>query len=194
MSDDELKTKILYLLDLASREEQAFLAVLSDEERACEGKEDSWSAKDILAHITSWKERLLDYLSILPEDRTGGKADINSINQAIFLTHRSEPWGEIFQRSEGACENLIQRVQSLENKDLLQTYPFPYVQDNALLSDRTLWKYLVWFGYAHPLFHLAQYYAEFGPEPEGKSYSSKILREATEFARELELSFNWDIE
>jgi len=190
MSKVNLRNDILYLLDLASREEQAFLAVLSEEERASEGDWDRWSAKDVIAHIVTWKRRFLDYLE-LPKENYSGDIDIDAINLEIFLQRRTISWSDIFLWSEQVYENLIQIVQTFENEEFLENCNFLYEKDHMLLHDHILWKVLVWYGYVHPIFHLSQYYVKNGPGPEGKNYSLKILQEAAGFLQDLDDDLGW---
>lgn len=51
--------KLLALLKLAHEEEQKLYTRLDENERSSTSKLEQWSAKDIMAHIASWKEYMV---------------------------------------------------------------------------------------------------------------------------------------
>ena len=177
----ELITHILDLLDQAFREEQAFVATLSDEERAVLGSPDRWSAKDTLIHIAIWKEWLVENLeSIGWGEPSHILENIDQLNLEIFEEHRYDSWEEAIERSECASRSLIQRIQTVKVNDLTQT------QLLSWQGDRPLWKLIVDSGYIHPIFHLSQHYAEYGVEHGGLNYGTQILEEAAKCLKELD--------
>ena len=56
------KARLLDVLSFAHQQEMAFIDTLPDDERAASGAPDQWSAKDMMAHLATWKLRLLDRL------------------------------------------------------------------------------------------------------------------------------------
>ena len=55
MAPGPLKPRLLALVAQGQAEQQAFIAQLSDAERAAIGEPDAWAAKDHIAHNTAWK-------------------------------------------------------------------------------------------------------------------------------------------
>lgn len=181
-----LKDKILDLLDQASREEQAFLATLSDEERAEKGAPDHWSARDILTHNAVWKERFVENLEAASKGKPNTAFDdMDKSNAEIFEEHRYDTWKEVVERSKLAAIILIQRIRALEVDDFNRT------QFLSWQRGRPLWRLIIINGFYHPIDHLARYYLEHGSEHGGKSYATKILEEATGLLRELDDDPGW---
>jgi hypothetical protein len=59
----DLRVGLLDLLRLAYREEQTFVEILSEKERAVIETYDQWSVKDVIAHVATWKERTAQELA-----------------------------------------------------------------------------------------------------------------------------------
>ena len=82
----DLKQKVLNLLDRAYEEEQTFVTKLSAEERAAVGALEQWSAKDLLAHIVAWKERLVREIAAAPSSE-GPSAAIDIDPDIVTTEH-----------------------------------------------------------------------------------------------------------
>jgi tetratricopeptide (TPR) repeat protein len=177
-----LKTKLLDLLERAYQEEQAFVEKLSDEERTAIGTLEQWSAKDMMAHNATWKERMAQSLAAAARDEPlPAVDDINQVNAKIFEEHRDDSWTDVLGQSERAYRLLVERIQATRNEDLLDTDVLPWQ------NGRPLWRPLVGNGYSHPISHLAQYYTDRGDT----SYAIQIQEEVADSLAQLDDSPAW---
>jgi tetratricopeptide (TPR) repeat protein len=178
----DTKATLLDLLERAYKEEQAFVARLSDEERSAVGAVEQWSAKDVLAHVVIWKERRAQLLT--PAARSEPPAtfgDIDQVNAEIFEAHRHDSWAEILEHSEQAHRSLVERTQALEDDELAATDAFPWQ------TGRPLWRRIVGNGYIHPIAHFAEYYLGCGKV----SYATEIQEEAARLLAQLDKGPVW---
>ncbi len=171
----DIKATLLDLLEHAYKEEQAFVAQLSDKERSAAGTAEQWSVKDMIAHNVTWTERLVRNLA--PEARNEPPIDYGDINQTnaeIFETHCHKSWAEVLEHLEKVHRLLVERTQALAD-ELAATDAFSWQ------SDRPLWRHIVGVGYSHPLSHIAQYYAEHGKANYATEMQETVAHSLTQF-------------
>ena len=167
----ELKAEILDLLERAYEEQQAFAAGLSDEERAAPGTPEQWAARDLVAHVVTWQERLAHNIHAASRGETPpAVGDVDQANAEIFEQHRNRPWEDILAYAARAVEVLAETVRAMRDDDLLSTQTLPWQRN------RPLWRTIVGTGYVHPLSHLTQYYAEHGQAGRGAALSEEAAR------------------
>ena len=146
------QSQILDLLSHFLDEERAFVASISEAERAEVGTEDHWSAHDLVAHIAEWKERQARRIELSERgENLPSTNDIDSANRMIFETHHLKKWDEINILLEHANEHLRRMVQSLPDEALDQTDRYPW--QNSV----PLWRRIIVNGVTHPLIHMSTY-------------------------------------
>jgi len=178
----DLKHKVLNLLDRAYEGEQTFVAKLSDEERVAVGALEQWSAKDLLAHIVAWKERLVREIAAAPSiEGPSAAIDIDQVNAEIFEEHRDRSWADILGWSEHVHESLVESTEAMDDDDLvdIQAAPRP--------DGRPLWRLVAGTSYTHSLLHLAQYYTDRGEA----HYATELWEEAAVLLPQLDDSPTW---
>src|SRR5512138_2065964 len=89
--------EIQSVLDVAAVQEQAFLDGLTLEESTAESTFEHWSAKDVLAHISYWRQQMADKVRELsnPEFDPWKQNDDDSRNLVVYQTYRDSPWEDI---------------------------------------------------------------------------------------------------
>lgn len=178
----ELKVEILDLIQRAHEEEQAFAARLPDEERATIGTLERWSAKDLVAHMMVWQERLAQNIHAGSRGETPpAVGDVDQANAEIFEANRNRSWGDILAYAARAYGSLAETVHAMRDGDLLSTQVLPW-QNN-----RPLWRTIVGTGYSHPISHLTQYYAEHAQVRRG----TELSEEAADRLAQLDDSPDW---
>lgn len=178
----DLKQKVLNLLDRAHEGEQTFVAKLSAEERAAVGALEQWSAKDLLAHIVAWKERLVREIAAAPSgEGPPASIDIDQANAEIFEEHRDRSWADILEWSEHVHESLVESTEAMGDDDLVDTQAVPRP------DGRPLWRLVAGTGYTHSLLHLAQYYTDRGEA----HYATELWEEAVTLLTQLDDSPTW---
>jgi hypothetical protein len=151
------QSQIMNLLHLAMEEERAFVASLSEAERAESGTESHWSAHDVLAHIAEWKERQARRIELSERgEDLPSTNDIDNANRMIFETHQQESWNDIIVLLEHANQHLARAVQSLPEEALDETDR--YAWQNGV----PLWRRIAGNGISHTIIHLSAYEQEHG--------------------------------
>jgi hypothetical protein len=151
------KSQIMDLMHHVLEEERAFLASISEAERAETGTEQHWSAHDVVAHIAEWKERQARRIELSERgDDLPSTNDIDSANRMIFETHHQKKWDEVTVLLEHANEHLARVVQSLPPEALEQTDRYPW--QNGV----PLWRRIVGNDVSHPVIHMSAYDQEHG--------------------------------
>jgi len=178
----ELKHKLLNLLELAYEQEQALVVQLSDEERATIGTLERWSAKDLMAHVAAWKERMAQSITAASRGESPPAfGDVDQANAEIFAKHRNRSWAEVLEYSERAYRLLVETVDAVHDDDLVNTQILPWQ------NGRPLWRLVAGNGYSHPISHLAQYYTDRGEV----RYATEISEEAAGLLAQLDDSPGW---
>jgi hypothetical protein len=178
----QVKTKLIELVRRAAEEEQVFGARLADEERAAPGTPERWSAKDLMAHLATWKEWEAHNLELAARGETPPRVDdLDRVNADTFERNRHRPWPEVLAVWQRAQDSLVERLNALSEADLTSTEYFPW-QDG-----RPLWRLIAGNSYTHPVTHLAQYYAEHGRV----TYANQIQAEAAGLLAQLDDSPAW---
>ncbi|MGA2819120.1 MAG: hypothetical protein ABSF61_00455 [Anaerolineales bacterium] len=101
------KQEILLLLAHCDGKELEFAHQLSEPERRKAGTPEAWSAKDLIAHISAWKEDMATSIEAFREGREKERrADIDEINGRIFAQNRDLPWGRLLDKRQEASGRL----------------------------------------------------------------------------------------
>jgi hypothetical protein len=165
------QSQIMELLHHVLEEERAFVAGMSEAERAETGTETHWSAQDVLAHIAEWKERQARRIELSERgEDLPSTNDIDNANRMIFEAHHQKKWDEITVLLEHANEHLRRIVQTLPDAALDQTDRYPW-QNGA-----PLWRRIVGNGVSHPVTHMSAYDQEHGRSEQADSRQEKTAQ------------------
>ena len=101
---------------------EALLANYSDAEIVQPGRFGAWSAKDMLAHITFWEQRLIAYVNgakqSLVQPGEDEQAAIDRINAGVLAAHRDRPLAEVRAAFEHTYQEALELAESLSAEDL----------------------------------------------------------------------------
>jgi hypothetical protein len=101
---------------------EALLANFSDEEIVQPGRFGAWSAKDMLAHITFWEQRLIAYVNgareSLVQPDEDEQAAIDRINAGVLAANRSRPLTEVRAAFDASYQQTLALAESLSAEDL----------------------------------------------------------------------------
>ncbi|HVB23664.1 MAG TPA: DinB family protein [Ktedonobacteraceae bacterium] len=156
MTAHPFKPILLDLLHQAHLAQDAFLQELNPTEYTAMGEPDYWSAKDHVAHVTFWCQRLvLKLAAILHHETPPGAEDFERLNPVVFEEQRERPWSEVLAESEQVYTALITHVEQLTEEDLTAFNRFDWIPDGWPL-------YTAFMGncYEHAEQHLVQYYLD----------------------------------
>lgn len=152
-----IKDATVQLIERGYQQEQALIAGLSEQERAITGTLEQWSAKDVIAHCATWKDRLAQNLLAVSQGRAPSRAeDFDQANAEIFTENQNKSWEEVLRCAKDACQSLIERINAMSEDELKSSDILPWQEERAF------WRLAVGNAYSHPLMHLAEYYTKRG--------------------------------
>lgn len=153
MTNQPFKPLLIDLLHQAQASQNTFFAQVPAADLAATGTPDFWAAKDHVAHMTFWRQRLALRLQALLENQPQPAAqDFEQMNPIIFEKNRHRPWADLLAESDQVYGELISLTERLSEEDLTTGNRFDWLPDGAPL-------YTSYMGncYEHTQNHLAQY-------------------------------------
>ena len=101
---------------------EALLADIPDMQFIQPGVFGEWSAKDMLAHITFWEQRLIAYMNgareSLIQPGEDEQAGIDRINAGVLAANRDRPLAEVRAAFGDSYQQALALVESLSADDL----------------------------------------------------------------------------
>jgi hypothetical protein len=101
---------------------EALLAGIGDERFVQPRRFGAWSAKDMLAHITFWEQRLIAYVNgakeSLIQPGEDEQAAIDRINADVLAANRDRPLAEVRAAFERSYQQALTLAESLSVEDL----------------------------------------------------------------------------
>jgi tetratricopeptide (TPR) repeat protein len=151
---------ILDMIDRGYTHEAAFIADLSDPERAAAGTLAEWSAKDVIAHSAAWKSFLAERIDrVRRGDPPLPSEDLDRRNAQFYAASQDKSWEAVLADAHAATDALAAQTRALTDKELNDP-AWAGATDN-----RPIWDRIVDEGYIHPLDHIIEYYRAHG-QPE----------------------------
>jgi hypothetical protein len=141
MSDqsDLTKPKILELIQAERADLEGTLARLSDEQMTRPGVEGGWSVKDLLAHLTVWETRMVEWIGQslrgeVPERPAPGMTwdDLDRLNEETYLLYKDRSLSEALSDFHTTYRRAMEVVSSLQERDLLDPQRFAWRQGAPL--------------------------------------------------------------
>lgn len=153
MTQHAFKPVLLDLLRQAQISQNTFMLELPLAEQTAIGTPELWAAKDHMAHMTFWRQRLvLSLQALLQKAPYPTSEDFEELNPIIFEEQRYRSWSDIIAESDHVYAELIALADQLSEKDLTAFHRFDWVHEGMPL-------YTSFMGncYEHTQNHLAQY-------------------------------------
>lgn len=150
MSDPSSKAELLNLIQREHDLLKTQLARLSPEQMTRPGAENDWSVKDLLAHITTWEQWMVDWLpkvlqdhsrSILPAGSTW--EDVDRLNAETYQKNKDRPLAEVMADFERSYQQTLEAIKPLSEETLFSII-LPWVEDRPLwhiVGANTYWHY-----------------------------------------------------
>lgn len=156
--NDEIKPRLLDLIEAARANKRAFIDGLSVAERDAVAPPGEWTARDYLTHITFWEEQraIRAEAQLRGEEPPPTLGEDDEVNARVEAAHKARSWADL--------EAEVTRVYARLTAVVAGT-------DDAALGDPDLHPSLqhrpVWLGFAnnvldHPAIHYAEYYRAHG--------------------------------
>lgn len=111
------KTQLLNKIDQAWLAFKASWSGLCEDQLATPGVVESWSVKDLLAHVTTWEEEALKYLPIIMEgatppryaDQYGG---LDAFNALMTQKKRSLSMSEVLSQLDNTHHKMVEYIRN----------------------------------------------------------------------------------
>ncbi|HEY4870080.1 MAG TPA: DinB family protein [Candidatus Dormibacteraeota bacterium] len=158
MTGDSLKDRLVRSLEAARVKEAALLALCDDAPPPQAG---SWTAKDNIAHLNTWREhavRALDAARLgVPFEGPATDTDLDARNAEIYTAHRGDSATAVRAAAGASYTALIDAVLACSDADLLRKRPG---------NGGPVWSVVPGNGHSHVAQHLSYWAADRG-DPKG---------------------------
>jgi hypothetical protein len=169
-------TVLLRLLDDARRDELAFIETLDESEHEAVGMPDRWSARDHVAHLGYWRQRLARRLeAALRQEPQPELEPWQTLNDKLFEERRHLSWPDVLASAERSHAALVECIERLTDEDLATLGRFEWVGDGRPLHDAVMGS-----AYQHQELHLAQYHIERGNLAEARRIHERSVARVVE--------------
>jgi hypothetical protein len=156
VQEHPFKPILLDLLRQAGEDVETFVRNLSEAECAAVGTPDHWAAKDHMAHMTFWQERLTANLSAIRAGQAPPSSEpFLELNEQIFAERRDTPWPDVLNTFRQATARVSDEIGQLAEEDLVGLNRFAWQADQNPATP--LYGQILGNTYEHFRDHLAQY-------------------------------------
>jgi len=121
------KTELLEHIQTEHENLEQTLATISNNEMTQMGVVEEWSVKDVLAHLTDWEQRLLEWYQLglrgeTPELPAPGMtwANLAELNEQIFQKYRRHSLTAIIEEYQQSFQRVWKVVQAIPESDLVE--------------------------------------------------------------------------
>jgi hypothetical protein len=114
------------------------------------GVEETWSIKDILAHIAAWERVAIDIIQSA-KDGEPPKSYINTIfkdidkfNAGVFEKNQILPLAEVINEFEASHDDFVELIESIPEDFIFSNLPFEGTEEltiQYIISANTHWHY-----------------------------------------------------
>ncbi len=133
------KNQLVNTLHVERAAWEALLKQVGDDRMTIVGVVGDWSIKDIVAHITAWEQRPVEWLAAA---RRGDKptpapwsphlTEDDEVNAWIFDANRKRPLADVLTESRHVHEKLMQGLESISEDELNDTARFSWLKGNSI--------------------------------------------------------------
>ena len=123
---------------------ERLLAEVGEARMTRPGATGDWSFKDVVVHLSGWRERTLDRLEAARRHQPpppppwpegfdeDSEAGLEQINRWLYERGKDRPLADVLAESREQFRQLYEAVQSLPEQDLLEPGRFPWLEGEAL--------------------------------------------------------------
>ena len=150
---DEQMTKIKILESIHSEHEalDIMLKQLTETQMTQPGVEKDWSVKDILAHITNWGKRMVQWIEESLQGKTPERPapgmtwnDLDKLNEQTYLANKDRSLDEILAGFHDSYQQSLKVVEALTEEELLDPNYFEWRGGDPMwkmVAANTWWHY-----------------------------------------------------
>ena len=151
MADQTEKITKAELLEQIHQERQKLEEALSRFTRlqlSVPGVEGDWNAKDVLAHIVAWEQRMIRWMSQALSGeiplRPANWDEVHKLNEESYQEDKRLSLDQVLEDFERSYPQALAVAESTEEKDLLDPERFPWRNGSPLwvmVAANTCWHY-----------------------------------------------------
>lgn len=151
MQTSPVKSQLRQLEEASHQRQLAQIDALSPSAREAIGTSEHWSAKDTLAHVLYWKERLAERLEAAKSGGPMAASDgnVQARNEENFAANATRSWADVLADDARIHARVMSGLDALTEEDLTEPGRFPALQGLPLVA-------AVMGNLAHGNEHLAQ--------------------------------------
>ena len=151
MGKDMNKPKLLEQIKVERSRLEETLAKISEAQMLVPGVIEAWTVKDLLAHITVWEQRMMQWLAetvrgeepqMLPPGMTWD--DLDEWNEQTYQKYRLHPLDEVLTDFTLSYPQALKAVQDIAEEDLIDPNRFTWREGQPLwemVAANTFWHY-----------------------------------------------------
>ena len=162
------KDTLVNLLDYALACRESLESMLTVDQKTARGSYETWSAKDMLAHVTYWLSWDLKSLDMPPGSVPAiGPDTIDEENMKVFDTYSENTWDEVNSFHNRTFTDARKRVLDMSEEDLLADI----VRTDG--SKRKVWQQLTGHALSHMTSHFSLVYCRIGKDDQATQLEEK---------------------
>ncbi|GHO48004.1 TPR end-of-group domain-containing protein [Ktedonospora formicarum] len=164
MEKTALQTGLLNIIRQAWKAEIAWIGILRTDEYEANGTLENWSAKELRAHLASWRRRGVEELqAVRAGEMPPPPRDMDRSNAETFIASQGRTWQEVWDESEQAFAALVEQVEQLPETI--------FVERKEAIGP------IVAYGGKHPYRHLAENFLRRGELKQATRLYEEMIEE-----------------
>ncbi len=123
--DNETKVALLANIRRERAQLDDLLAPLDDHAMLAPARDDGWSAKDMLAHLTAWEQRLLRWIERWRETGDPGRPELgvtwdefDGLNERDYVAAKAKSVAEVQGKAGESYEAMVAEVDAMSDEEL----------------------------------------------------------------------------
>ena len=132
------KAQLLAEMNSKYAELESLLASLNEQQMTTPGVSGDWSIKDILAHITTWQQSMLERLQAVARNVTpafygpDNDEEMDRMNARFYQENKARPLSEVLSNFSTSHRQVVEMVQTLQDEDLFDPNRFTWRRGSPL--------------------------------------------------------------
>lgn len=132
----QTKAQLLERIQYERNQWETLLHAIGAECMTQPGVTDTWTCKDVVAHLTTWWRREVAGLENVqrsePPQPHPSQRDVQVINDWIYYTNRDRPLAVILQEAVDVWKDFAEKIEALPEQALMTPGHFNWLPDAAL--------------------------------------------------------------
>ena len=139
MADTASKTAVLEKIEAEKAQWEALLAEVGEQRMDQPGVAGAWTFKDVVAHLSAWRQRSLDRLEASSRSESSpappwpiALETVDEINEWIYEANRDRSLNDVLTESRELFDRMGAIVQAFPEEDLSEPARFEWMDGQAI--------------------------------------------------------------